>query len=300
MGEAMRLRTQAPLLRPDRRPIPRPLIARAPSLHSVALEHQRTRGNVATQRLLQRQPTLQANPKWKIDYKRAERRNQSYAKSLKWAARLAQLQPTWDEAWKKSDSRKFAELVADFQLGQSGLEPDGELGPATWSRLRPIGEVISERAVSWEDSESVCSTATHERLLEGYSQATGKQLVGKAQAAAFRIILHSISSEMAKVDEQYRATGAAGALVYLGKGTFVTQDEIWKDKALLPGAAMQVWKKKSDVERIKQSKEPKHMGTSFVFVEYVGDDAMKVKHYDQLQTHKKTWYEFWVGANINR
>jgi hypothetical protein len=300
MGGAVRLRTQAPLLRPDRRPTLRPLIARAPSLHSVVLEHQRTRGNVATQRLLQRQPNLQANPKWKIDYASAERQNRKYAKSLKWADRLAQLRPTWDEAWKKSDFRKFAELVADFQLGEKGLEPDGELGPGTWSRLRPIGEVIAERSVSWEASESVCSTATHERLLEGYSQATGKQLIGKAQEKAFRIILHSISSEMSKVDEQYRATGAAGALVYLGKGTFVTQDEIWKDKALLPGAAMQVWKKQSDVELIKQGKEPKNMGTSFVFVEYVGDDAMKVKHYDQLQTHKKSWYEFWVGANINR
>lgn len=272
------------------------------SLHSAVLHHQRTAGNVATQRLLLRAPQVEAEAKKKpkIDYNRAMQRNQKYAKSLKWEGRLATLKPEWDKAWKASNYRTFAELVAEFQLQQGDIEPDGELGPTTWSRLRPLGEVVAERSVSWAESEYVCSTATHERLIEGYWQGTGKQLVGKDQSDHFRVILHSITSRMKDVDEQYRATGAAGALVFLGKGTFVTQEQIWKDKALLPGAAMQVWVRQSDAERVKQGKEPKSIGTSFVFVEYVGEDAMKVKHYGGYETITKSRFEYWVGANISR
>ena len=299
MTVAMRQRTHAPSLRRGR--VERqPTSARPPSLHSAVLALQRTSGNVATQRILQRQPPVAGKKKPKIDYDRAMRRNQKYAKSLKWDGRLAQLMPAWDKEWKAANYGNFADLVAEFQDQQGDLGADGELGPGTWNRLRPLGEVVAERSVSWAESEYVCSTATHERLIEGYSQGTGKQLVGKGQSDHFRVILHSITERMKDVDEQYRATGAAGALVFLGKGTFVTQEQIWKDKALLPGAAMQVWVKQSDFERVKQGKEPKSIGTSFVFVEYVGEDAMKVKHYSGFETIKKSRFAYWVGANISR
>ena len=63
---------------------------------------------------------------------------------------------------------------------------------------------------------------------------------------------------------------------------------------------MQVWVKQSDFERVKQGKEPKSIGTSFVFVEYVGEDAMKVKHYSGSETIKQSRFAYWVGANISR
>jgi hypothetical protein len=234
----------------------------------------------------------------KIDYDKATQRNKKYAKSLKWESRLAELKPEWDKAWKASNYGDFADLVADFQWAQGLDSIDGALGPGTWNRVRPIGEVIAERNVNWDKSEWVCSVATQERVTEGYQQATGTALVDKANQKQFRIIHHSISSEMHKVDEQYRATGAAGALVYLGVGTFVDQEEIWDDKALRAGAAMQVWRKKSDVDRVKQGKEPLSSGTSFVFLEYVGDDAMRVKHFGAKEVIKKRTYQYWVGANL--
>ena len=288
----MRQRTHAPSLRRDR--IARQS-ARAPSPYSSVLALQRRAGNAAVTQLLQRQPAVLP----KIDYARATERNKKYAKKLKWEGKLAGLKPEWDKAWKDSNFGTFAELVAAFQVEQK-LEPaDGQLGPTTWNRLRPIGDVIADRSVNWAKSESVCSIATQERLTEGYRQATGQALVDEANSDKFRVILHSISSRMKDVDEQYRATGAAGALVFLGIGTFVTQDEIWDGKALLPGAAMQVWRKKSDVERVKQGKEPKSTGTSFVFIKYVGENSMQVKHFGDFDTIKKSSYQFWVGANLN-
>jgi hypothetical protein len=292
----MSLRTHAPLerslrsLRPRQRVPPRPL-----SPYSSILALQRGVGNAAVTQLLQRQPAVVP----KIDYQRATERNKKYAKKLKWEGKLAGLKPDWDKAWKDSNYGTFAELVAAFQL-EHGLEPqDGELGPATWNRLRPIGDVIADRSVNWAKSESVCSIATQERLTEGYRQATGQPLVDEASSDEFRVILHSITSRMKDVDEQYRATGAAGALVFLGKGTFVTHDEIWDEKKLLPGAAMQVWRKKSDVERVKQGKKPRSTGTSFVFIKYVGENSMQVKHFGDYETIRKSTYQFWVGANLN-
>jgi hypothetical protein len=279
----------------------RPDRARPASLQATALGLQRSAGNAAVTQLIQRWGPLFTG--WrvpvKIDYDKATKRNKKYAKSLKWESRLAGLKPEWDKAWKAANYGDFADQVAAFQQAEGFDTIDGELGPATWNRVRPIGEVIAERNVNWEKSEWVCSIATQERVTEGYQQATGTALVDEANKAQFRIIHHSISSEMHKVDEQYRATGAAGALVYLGVGTFVDQDAIWDDKALKPGAAMQVWRKNSDVDRVKRGKEPLSSGTSFVFLEYVGDDAMRVKHFGAKEVVKKRTYQYWVGANLN-
>lgn len=277
----------------------RPADGRPTSAHGAVLDLQRSSGNAAVTQLIQRWPGMGWSVPVKIDYDRATKRNKKYAKSLKWESRLAELKPEWDKAWKASNFDVFADLVAAFQREQGLDSIDGELGPTTWNRLRPIGEVIAERSVNWPKSEWVCSIATQERVTEGYAQATGQPLVGAANEEKFRIIHHSISSRMKDVDEQYRATGAAGALVFLGVGTFVDQDEIWDDKALQPGAAMQVWRKKSDVERVKNGKEPRSTGTSFVFINYVGEDAMRVKHFGEFETIKKRTYEYWVGANLN-
>lgn len=236
----------------------------------------------------------------KINHARAKRGNTQNAAKLGWDARLAEFKPSWAALWANDDFDAFADAVAAFQveLGLKGKAVDGVLGRFTWDRIRPIGEVIAKQQVSWPDSASVCTIAAEERLKKGFTRATGEKLVPKEESETFRIILQSIGSRMLEVDEQYRGTGAAGALVYLGKGEFVPQSDIWDKKALKPGAAMQVWKKKSALENLRQGKDEGSMGTAFVFVEYVGDDAMKVRHFDALETHAKSEFEVWIGANL--
>lgn len=241
-----------------------------------------------------------APAKPKIDYAKAEKHNRRYAASLGWDVRLAEVRPDWAALWSSGNANAFADAVAAFQaeLGFKGTDIDGVLGGGTWRRLRPIGEVIVETGVGWEDSKSVCTMAAKERLTKGYKRATGEELVPKEERSTFNIILQSIASRMLDVDEEYRGTGAAGALVYLGKGEFVSQSDIWDAKALLPGAAMQVWKKQSDYDGLKEGTEVSSWGTSFVFLSYAGDDAMKILHFDRVETMKKGTFEVWIGANL--
>lgn len=236
----------------------------------------------------------------KIDYAKAEKFNKRYAASLGWDVRLAEVRSDWAALWSSGNANAFADAVAAFQaeLGFKGTDIDGVLGGGTWRRLRPIGEVIVETGVGWEDSKSVCTAATKERLTKGYKRATGEELVPKEERSTFNIILQSIASRMLDVDEEYRGTGAAGALVYLGQGEFVSQSDIWDVKALLPGAAMQVWKKQSDYDGLKKGTEVSSWGTSFVFLSYAGDDAMKILHFDRVETMKKGSFEVWIGANL--
>ncbi|MEZ4633780.1 MAG: hypothetical protein R2856_02170 [Caldilineaceae bacterium] len=105
-------------------------------------------------------------------------------------------------------------------------------------------------------------------------------------------------NQLHQVSEQYHGSGAAGGLVLLGVGEFVNQDDIWTRKALKPGAAMQVWKRTSDFERIKRGRHP-DLGTSFVFLHYAGDDAMSVLHFERREPVTKSDFEVWIGANLS-
>jgi hypothetical protein len=62
---------------------------------------------------------------------------------------------------------------------------------------------------------------------------------------------------------------------------------------------LQVWKKESDYERVKSGQNILSFGTSFIFVEYVGSDKIKVRHFNTTETHKRSDYEVWIGANVN-
>jgi hypothetical protein len=265
-------------------------------------------GNAAVASLIkttkiQRDPptaVAEAPAKPKIDYKKAAKANSAKAKSVGWEGRLAEVRPAWAALWSGGNTDAFADAVAAFQVeaGLKGKAVDGILGKGTWNRLRPIGEVIAEQAVSWEKSKSVCSIATQERLTKGFAKATGTSLVGKDEKDKFRIILHSIASKLMTVPEEFRGTGAAGALAFIGEGDLVDATSIWDDKALKPGAAIQVWDLATDMDRMAEGKEPESGGTSFVFLKYVGDDAMKVLHFDEVELKKRGWYEVWFGANL--
>lgn len=236
----------------------------------------------------------------KINYEDAWKANQRYASLLGWDKQLAEFQPALASSWNSGNVNEFIDAVTAFQVDQGfkGRAVDGVVGPLTWDRLRPIGEVIAAQGVSLEASKNVCTIATEERLKKGYKRATGEKLVTPEERSDFRIILQSDVSQLVEVDEKYRGTGAAGGLVYLGVGEFVSQDDIWNKRALKPGAAMQVWKKQSDLDNLKNGEAPKSWGTSFVFLKYEGDDTMKVLHYNRIDRMQKGDFEFWVGANL--
>ena len=263
------------------------------------LDVQRTAGNTAAAAVIAQR---QARP-GALNYARANRENARLAKALGWGKRLAEVKPEWASLWEGSRQNEFADAVAAFQRvqGFTAKQADGVMGSATWARVRPLGEVVAGQAVSWKKSAEVCSVASQERLTKGFRRATGLSLHDtREEKDHFRVILHSIASKMRKVPEQYRGTGAAGAMVYLGHGEFVSETEIWEGRRLRKGAAMQVWGDAEDVARLKKGKEPRY-GTSFVFLEYVpGKDAMRVLHFDEVQTKQRSDYGVWIAANLTR
>jgi hypothetical protein len=235
-----------------------------------------------------------------VNLERAERQNRTLAVRLGWAARLADVRPDWAALWDAGELDAFADAVAAWQRTTHIRPADGILGRNTWARIRPIGEVIAEREVDLAESKKLCYMATRERLTEGYAQATGERLGTGASADMFKWILGSRVDKMADIPQEYRATGAAGALVYAGRGTFVTEADIWDQKALRPGAALQVWWSRADYDSlVAATAKGGEFGTSAVFVRYEGDDAMVVLHYDRPVTWRRDSYEVFIAANVN-
>jgi hypothetical protein len=268
---------------------------------AIAQRLQRRIGNQATQHLLQAKfgPVQRQAPQEKklpkINYRRAQARNERAAKSLSWGTRLAEFKPDWMSLWNTGNFNAFADAVAAFQVTQK-FNADGVLDSKTWDRIRPIGEVIAKQTVEWFDSKKVCTIAAKERLTKGYKRSTGEPLIPKEERKKVNYILQSFN--LKSVDEVYRGTGAAGALVYLGKGTFVDQSDIWTKKALLPGAALQVWESKKRFEQLKKGDDIHPYGTAAVFVKYVGNEEVQVMHFDQPERWKKSKWAVWVGANL--
>ena len=214
--------------------------------------------------------------------------------------------------WSRREYHAFADAVAGLQvdLGMPERDIDGILGHATWSRIAGLGEAMA--AVPTVSME-LCYQASEARLRRGYRLAAGKAfgLPDDRSASIFQAILASFPNRMLDVDEDYRGTGAAGALVYAGLGSFVPQNEIWTG-ALRPGAALQVWshKKAYDLLRAGEVREggkrrrlreddTDFYGTSFVFVRYDtnGTDRILVRHFDWLEWHRRGAFAVWIAAN---
>jgi hypothetical protein len=267
-----------------------------------------------------------AMAKVKLNYARAKTQNVRYSKptqvnapnALGWATKLAAIPEgaALQALWSRKDYNAFARAVAERQLA-AGVAPkavDGILGPATWSRLAGLGEAMaSVSEVHREQSEALCYEATEERLRRGYQLATGSrfEFESKEQKSTFDTILASFPGKMLDVEEQYRGSGAAGALVHLGLGSFVAGNAIWTG-ALKPGAALQVWKhrKAYDLLRIGEVQDGKttrrltnadadFYGTSFVFVRYDSKrkDKILVRHFGSLEWHVVSDFDVWVAAN---
>lgn len=273
---------------------------------------------------LQRQADPSSRPRSRpaLDYRRAARGNRRAAapNALGWATKLESIAggrfKPWADLWKAGDVEAFADAVATFQTEQGfrGRKVDGVLGLGTWALIGGLGEAMAGlETVQGARAREVCTLATKERIQRGHKLATGEafSLPEDRDARTYNVILQTIEGRMLDIDAQYRGTGAAGALVYAGLGTFVPEADIWTG-ALRPGAAIQVWKHRSAFELLKAgqievkgktrritAKDANFHGTSVVFVRYDTADPtrMLVRHFDTEEWMKKSSWDVWVAAN---
>jgi hypothetical protein len=261
----------------------------------------------------------------KLDYTKAERQNKRYAApatdtsiwGLGWESKLAGVQggAELDKLWKAGSYEAFADAVAAIQgaQGQKGAAVDGVLGPGTWSKLAGLGEAMASIPVV-ENTDDLCYMATQRRFEGGTSHATGKgfALPKGTSKKVFDAIISTSIADIQSVEEQYRGTGAAGALVYSGKGTFVSDADIWAGQ-LKPGAAMQVWRSKAAYDLLVQGEvaqkkgkaraitkdDADFYGTSYVFLRYEGtnNETLVVRHHSGVETHPKSDWAVWIAAN---
>jgi hypothetical protein len=262
-----------------------------------------------------------------INYEKAEKANKKHARanSLGWETKLENIDggkyKGWSDLWKAGKYNEFADAVAQYQFDNKVKGIDGSLGLNTWGKISGYGEAMAGlESVSGKKANEVCTIATEQRIIKGHKISTGKafKLPAGKSSKTFNRILQSIEGTMGSVDEQYRGTGAAGAMVYAGFASFVDEGSIWTG-ALRPGAPMQVWKDRNDYNILKKGvieytvkgklkrrpikpTDADFSGTSFVFVRY--DDPAKptemlVRHFGREEWHKKNEYAVWIGANIN-
>jgi hypothetical protein len=266
-------------------------------------------------------------PAMVLDYERAERKNKSYSQpnSLGWAGKLETVAggeyKGWAELWTAGEYEEFAREVARYQWlqGMRDDDVDGILGLGTWSRLAGVGEAVAGIIAVSEKVENTCFLASEERIKRGYKLATGKEfeLPEDASATTYQIILATIEGRMKDIPVRYRATGAAGVLVYTGLGEFVPEAEIWTG-GLRPGAAIQVWGSRkaydllvtAEVEedgkkRPINADDARRAGTSFygtslVFVRYDTEnpERMLVRHFGDSEWKVRSSYDVWVAANV--
>jgi hypothetical protein len=283
-------------------------------------------GNRAFCRLIARDDKVKAKPPAKapkLDYAEAEKQNKQYAAlatetsiwGLGWESKLAAVAPDLDALWKAGSYNAFADAVAALQVkqGATGAAIDGKLGPGTWSKLAGLGEAMASIPVV-KDTEGLCYMATQRRFEGGTPRATGSsfKLPKGTSSKVFDAIISTSIKDIQLVDAQYRATGAAGALVYSGKGTFVSEADIWGGK-LKPGAAMQVWADKAAYDLLVKGEatdakgkaraitkdDANFRGTSYVFLRYEGanNEKVVVRHHSGVEVHPKSDWAVWIAAN---
>jgi hypothetical protein len=257
----------------------------------------------------------------RLDYPNARKRNLTFSApgGLGWATKLDTVAggkyKDLAALWSSGAYDAFADALArhQFDLGLPERDIDGILGPGTWSRMAGLGEAM---AAIPKVSKDLCYQATEARLERGHRMAAGKpfELPEDREADVFQAILASFPGRMLDVDVAYRGTGAAGALVYAGLGTFVGSEEIWKG-GLKPGAAMQVWghqeaydllrageKEEGGKRRRIRNTDTNFYGTSFVFIRYDTEttERILVRHFDDVEWHERGDFDVWIAANTTQ
>jgi len=266
-------------------------------------------------------PVAKETQKRKLNYDVAKKQNKAFAdkNNLGWEDKLFTVAggayQSWTVLWKNAAYDTFADAVAAYQqrLGWVDTDVDGILGLATWSRIAGLGEAIAGIKNVAGDAEFICTSAVDYRIRRAKKLVGEKfELSGDKDWNAYNIILQSIPGRMLDVDEGYRGTGPAGAMVYAGLAEFVSESDIWRGE-LKPGAAIQVWrhqeaydlllvgeKDENGKKRRINDGDANFSGTSFVFVRYDtnANERMWVRHYGSTDPMNKTRYEKWVAANI--
>lgn len=105
----------------------------------------------------------------------------------------------------------------------------------------------------------------------------------------------------------YRGKGNAGAIAYAGMGDLVDGTEIWTGK-LRPGALMQVWKRRTDYNKVVYGVDDKDLdpfGHSFIFMGYVHDENQEIigikiadQGYQSYRSLLPNDYEVWWAVNL--
>jgi hypothetical protein len=157
-----------------------------------------------------------------------------------------------------------------------------------------------------------CFAAAHARVKKATQQVCGVPLKELTEPPGpFARLWGSLMGnnmedrlEWLALPEEYRGKGAAGAMVWDGRGELVESGDIWAGK-LKPGAVIQVWRDGRDPDRVKEGRVPESIGHSFIFLKYtkVGSGITGMKVADQGffrvgQTVRRGDWGYWVGANI--
>ena len=85
----------------------------------------------------------------------------------------------------------------------------------------------------------------------------------------------------------------------LGLGEYVSEDDMWKNKKLKPGAAIQVWGRKDEFEKLRNLDDIKPYGTSMIFVKYLPENKIQVRHFENTEIKSQDEYEVWIAANFS-
>jgi hypothetical protein len=258
----------------------------------------------------------------RINYRRAREQNGAYAglRSLGWGAKLRTAAggayAALGELWEQGAHDRFADAVASrqFDLGVPEAQIDGIIGPGTWARMAGLGEAMANiDSVSSKYTQDLCYKASEERIKRGFRMASGRsfELPEDRSASVFNVIIASMVGRMRDVDEAYRGTGAAGALVYAGLGTFVPEGDVFTG-GLRPGAAIQVWRDRGAYELLRVGEvvekgkrrritetDADFYGTSFVFVRYdtATNERILVRHHSSEEWHTRADFAVWIAAN---
>lgn len=172
---------------------------------------------------------------------------------------------------------------------------------------------LGEQVVKNYNAEQVkkpggaCYDACYDRVAAAVRKVGGAALPANNSTNEFACLFGSHIEWpvlWAKLDEDLRGKGAAGAMVHQGLGTLVDSDGIWRGD-LLPGAVIQVWTTNDGYERVKAGKKAGEDGHSFIFLNYVreggsitGMAVADQSYYNINEAAKRSDWGYWVGANL--
>ena len=170
-----------------------------------------------------------------------------------------------------------------------------------------LGDRITSNYNSSKNKEpgGACYEVCYARVAEATRQVCGTPLPAIDRVSTFGRLWGSFMKPLdtwLKLPKAYRGKGAAGAMAWANLGFLIEERDIWSGR-LKSGAVIQTWRHHRDYERVRDGKEPKSYGHSFIFLSYVrnGKSIVGIKMADQGfqsdSTLKRGEYGYWVGAN---